>query len=43
LIGCAGLKATDVNMQFSLERNKGLVEVITKAMIHNLFLVPNKE
>jgi hypothetical protein len=30
-------------MQLSLERNQGLVEVITKAMIHSFFLVPNKE
>jgi hypothetical protein len=42
MIECAELKATDVDFQFSLERNKGFVEVMTKAMIQDLFLVPNK-
>jgi hypothetical protein len=43
MIRCDELKATSVNMKFSLERQKGLVEFMTKAMIENLFLVPNKE
>jgi hypothetical protein len=43
MIECSELKAINVDFQFSLERQQGFEEVMTKAMIQNLFLVPSKE